>query len=1278
MRFALLLLLNGIFIGNIANAQQVLTKEVELNWLDKADQLQVPGKDESKKVLQLKGASYPRSNGYNPLYFMSFPLENGGDVNVELTNQTFASVKKQQLVNEDSITKAVAIDYYTAFFKRQPQLKIELTPIRKNPENGQLEKLLSADIRITIYLSSRKKKRSTRQFAESSVLKSGDWYKVAVEESKVYKMSYSFLQDLGMDVDNISPSNIRVYGNGGGMLPEANSVERANALQQNAIQVVSGNDGSFDSGDYVLFYGESPHEWRFNDDDNRFTHRQHIYSDQTYYFITADLGEGERISAESSTGTANVTVTTFDDFAYHENDERNLIESGRIWFGETFDNISSTLSLNFNFPDLISSEDVFVRSAVAARSVNPNPRSTFRLAESGNNILNQEIPSVGPSYTAAEARRRVAESVFSPNGDELNFQYTFQNSSPSAEGWLDYLEVNVRRALTLSTDQMDFRDQRSVGPGNKVQFILQGASSNTKVWDVTDPTEVHRQAGNVSNGTFSFTTSAETLRHYMAFNDNIDFPEPEAVGSVANQNLHGTIGQPDMVIVTHEEFKSASETLANYHRTKSQLNVATVERQKVFNEFSSGAQDATAIRDMMKMLYDKAGSDTSQMPQYLLLMGDGSYDFKDRVSDNTNYIPTYQSKESLSPTGSYVSDDYFGFLDNGEGGDITSQNAVLDLAIGRLPVATSQDAQNVVNKITNYHSTDAYGDWRNKLTFVADDEDQNLHLNDANGLTNLMANQNPVYNIDKIYFDTYQQVSTAGGSRYPGVNEAINQKMFSGTLIMNYTGHGGVDGWAEERVLDDEDVNSWNNKNKLPLFITATCEFSRYDNPAYVSTGEKTLLKKDGGTIGLVTTVRLVFASANETINRNFLKKAFQEYKGRMPTLGEAVMRSKNAIGSNRNNRKFTLLGDPALQLAYPQNNVVTTNVTNQTVPSASDTLKALSKVTIDGEVRNNNNNLMNDFEGTVFPTVFDKPQIIETLANDPGSNKRSFQLQNNALFQGKASVSNGKFEFTFVVPKDISYNFGNGKVSYYANNEGIDANGYSDDIVVGGAADSVAEDNTGPEVNIFMNNENFAFGGVTDENPLMLVKLQDENGINTVGSGIGHDMTAVLDGDTKNTIVLNEFYEAALDNYKKGKVEYPLSGLEDGRHTLKVKAWDVHNNSGEGYTEFVVASSEEMALDHVLNYPNPFTTSTSFQFEHNKPGQNLFVQVKIFTVTGKLVKTIEKNIITDGYRVDNINWNGLDHFGDKIGRGVYIYQLNVQAEDGTSGKEFQKLVILR
>ena len=578
---------------------------------------------------------------------------------------------------------------------------------------------------------------------------------------------------------------------------------------------------------------------------------------------------------------------------------------------------------------------------------------------------------------------------------------------------------------------------------------------------------------------------------------------------------------------------------------------------------------------------------------------------------------------------------------------------------------SANEAQNAVDKIINYDTNPtSLGDWRNSLVFVADDEDTDGHLKDADGIARFLDTTYTDLNINKIYFDAFQQVSTPGGEKYPTVTDEINKSMFKGAITVNYLGHGGSTSWAQERVLRLEDIENWVNIDKLPLFVTATCSFTGYDDAAFVTAGERTFLNQKGGAIGLFTTVRAVFGNSNEKLTRAVFENLFRLENGEYMTIGEILRYSKNtSTAGTENSRKFTLIGDPAMKLALPQHRVITTTINGHDISDGvPDTLSALERVTIRGVIQDVGGNILSDFNGKVFPTIFDKSARLRTLGQDAGSHGVDFDLQKNILFKGIASVENGQFEFTFVVSKDIKYEFGNGKISYYAKQDEslIDAAGVYEDIIIGGADETASDDNQGPTVEVFMNNEDFVFGGITNENPILFVKLTDDNGINVAGSSIGHDLAGTLDEDTQNKYLLNDFYEAALDDHTKGEVRFPLFNIEEGRHQIKVKAWDIANNSAEGYTEFVVATSEEVALKHVLNYPNPFTTNTNFQFEHNMPNQLLNIQIRIFTVSGKLVKTIEQQVLSDGYRITDLAWNGTDDYEDQLARGVYLYKIKV------------------
>jgi hypothetical protein len=656
-----------------------------------------------------------------------------------------------------------------------------------------------------------------------------------------------------------------------------------------------------------------------------------------------------------------------------------------------------------------------------------------------------------------------------------------------------------------------------------------------------------------------------------------------------------------------------------------------------------------------------------------MLFGDASFDYKDRIENNSNFVPTWEDDESLTIVYSIATDDFYGFLD-GPGDDL------LDVGIGRIVVENQEQAINAVDKIIDYatNSERVMGEWRNTLSFVADDEDGNLHINQAEQMATRLDTTYGVYNIDKIYLDAFPQEITPGGQRAPDVNISINNRMQRGTLLMNYTGHGGEVGWAHERILELSDIGSWSNGTTLPIFITATCEFSRYDDPERVSAGEQVYRHTDGGAIAMFTTARATFGGSNFNLNQALFDFMFEKSNGEWPRFGDLIRQAKNKNGVADNDKKFILLGDPALQLAYPNYSVHTTEVNGNPSGGSSDTLKALSKITVKGEVRDGNGNKMNSYNGYIYPKVFDKASVIRTLATDPGSYEKEFQLQNNILYKGKSLVENGEFSFSFIVPKDIAYSYGTGKISYYSTKDSEDASGYYNNIVIGGFDTTAPVDNQGPELRLYMNDESFAFGGITNESPLILAFVEDESGINTVGNGIGHDIVAIVNENTNKPLVLNEYYEAELNSYKNGTIRYPMSEMENGRHSLSLKVWDVYNNSTEEYTEFVVAEEAQLAIDHVLNYPNPFTTHTDFFFDHNQPGNSLDVQVQIFTVSGKLIKTIETFVLSDGFRSEPISWDGTDDFGDRIGRGVYLYKVRVRTPQGEYAEKLEKLVILR
>ena len=1120
--------------------------------------------------------------------------------------------------------------------------------------------------------------RSQRVYKANSVLATGNWYKIAVTDAGIYKLDIPFLSSLGINANNLSSSSIHLFGNGGGMLAEANNMPRLDDLEENAILVVDGGDGVLNGTDYILFFSNGADKWEKDSVNKRFTHKKNLYSDKAYYYLTVG-GNGKRIGDSPGGFNPNLVVNTFDERLFHELDTINFLASGKEWYGEEFSNTPGH-SLTRNFPITIAnvqtSAPLIVVSDCLARSV--SVASRFDVSVNNQPLQQITISPVGGGQYDPVAQETKATASATVSQTDLSINYSYVPGSFNSQGWLNWFEIFARRSLSMAgVSQLLFRDWTSVG-SNVGEFDIAGANSGTQVWDVTDPSTPLKMQSTLQGTELRFVNSCAQLREYVAFNSS-NFLQPIAAGKIPNQDLHG-LSPAAFIIVTTQALLPQAQRLAEFHLAKNNLKYAIATTEQVYNEFSSGIQDPCAIRDFVKMFYDRSASSPSGRPKYLLLFGDASFDYKDRVNNNTNLVPAYENGNSLDPLGSYTSDDFFGFLDDNE--DIGSTIIInqLDIGIGRIPAKNADEAKNYVDKVENYYNKESFGPWRNNQLFIADDEDFNLHLQDAEVLTTTSQTTAPVFNITKTYLDAFKQESGAGGSRYPQANQIINNQVYNGTLIWNYSGHGGSSRLAEEVILDQDIVNNWNNVNKLPLFITATCDFAPYDNPAVNSLGENILLRAKTGGIALMTTTRVVFSFSNRIINNNYLQFALQrDTSGSYKSLGESIQAAKNYTYQTStdiaNNRKFTLLGDPALTLAYPYLKARAT-LLNGVPVAQTDTIRATDKVIMEGEVTDLADNLLTNFNGTVYPLVFDKVQTINTLANDPTSQVVSFQTQNSVLYKGKASVINGKFLFTFKVPKDINYQFGNGKLSLYSENGITDANGYLTNFIIGGIGNNADNDKEGPVIKAYLNDDKFVNGGITNEDPVLIVKLSDSSGINTAGAGIGHDIVATLDNDNRQYFVLNDFYEADLNSYQQGSVHFQMPALTAGLHTLKIKAWDVLDNSSEYILEFSVQKDEELVLNHVLNYPNPFTTKTQFWFEHNKPNQNLQVKVQIFTLTGKVVKTIKQTINDAGNRSSEVEWDGRDEFGDKLGRGVYLYRLTV-ISDGKKKEKLEKLVIL-
>lgn len=1279
MRLRVLALLVGGFVLN----SNVIAQENVVDRLEAGRNYTVPlelqwnGIGQSQTVeqaafefLQLEGAQTDPATNL-PVFHKVIPVDgNPAEAEVSLTGLSWTTCSGDELqVLSKQSAQTVRVNYALKRSAGKAFLIVDVWPLEGSGRNWK--KLVAFNLEINVVQGAPAAARDAH-WKDKSVLAEGTWYKIATGNDGVYKVTYDFLRDCGFDTDGLASASIALYGIKSGVLSMNNADPRPDDLLELGIAMEDGGDGTFDPGDYFLFYGEDQINWTWNGE--RFQHVSNPFADSAYYFITTDAPSttNKRIRVQSNSPTSNRTTTRVDYYALHEDDRSNLIQSGRRWYGEQL-GLVPYYDIGFSVPNVVQSEQASVRTRFALRSVSISGSgmsiSLPNQAGISDTVL---VGAVSSAYAQQYARPKTRLLTFNPiSADFLTKIAINHGNNPNAQAWIDFIEIGARRALQFLPPSMNFRDVQSVGEGNVTRFEFKGGTSTTRVWDISNVANVMEMKlnGSIAAGHW-FSVQTDSLKEFVAF-DEESIKTPQRIGPVAQQNLHG-MASVDYLVITHPKFRAQAVEMAEMHSELDGFATAVVNVYDIYNEFSGGAQDLTAIREFVRMLHHRGKAGDSPL-QYLLLFGDASYDYKDRIAGNSNFVPSHQTAESLIPTASVVSDDYYGLLDDDEG---ESPADLIDIAIGRLPARTKEEAQRMVDKIKHYnYSEKTFGDWRNRITLVADDPEGGRaeFQNQSSTIGDLADSLSPELNVRKVYLDAYKQESGSGGERYPEAREDISEHVDKGTLMMYYIGHGGELGWAHERVLEVPTINKWENLHNLPLFITATCEFTRYDDPRRTSAGEYVLLNPTGGGVALLTTTRAVYSGPNFDLTYSFTRQAFEAISENKPRLGEMCMQTKVENASTGtagfNTRCFALMGDPAMRLAFPKERIL--------ISSIPDTIKALDKVKVRGVIVDRDSNVLEDFNGLVFPTLYDKEATIQGQNND-GQGVYFYKERRNILFRGKASVTNGEFEFEFVVPKDINKAYGEGKLSLYAHDGTRDASGAEFGFVIGGLSDNPVLDEEGPEVNLYMNNNQFVFGGMTNEDPDLYAEVWDENGINMVGTGIGHDITAVLDANGANTLVLNDYYEADVDSYQSGKIIYPFQDLEEGLHTLKLQVWDVNNNPSDAYTEFVVANDEELALDHVLNYPNPFTTNTAFYFEHNKPGFKLGVRIEIFTVSGKVVKVIDGEYVNDGFRVGPIQWDGLDEFGDQLARGVYVYRVSVKTPENEAVEAYEKLVLLK
>ncbi|WP_291116225.1 type IX secretion system sortase PorU [Flavobacterium sp. UBA6135] len=1226
--------------------------------------------------------------GSNEIFFnQKITVENTFDENnIRIINVTYEPISIADLgvLNQSKIPSSINFEVKNSRGRDVNYAFIQFSPIVKN--NNSFRKVTSITYSFNYSSSERNQTLAVSDYLgiRNSVLSTGEWYRFYVEKSGVYRISRSFLSQLGMNT-NTDPRKIKIYGNGGRMLPLLNSVEYPIDLEENAIQFIGEEDGVFDTNDYILFYAEGVENWNQESLTNL-----NLYDSKSYYYVTSSGGDGKRIqNSNQPEGNPTLIISKFNDYQFFEKDEINIGRLGRVWYGSPF-SFQNSQEYQFNFPNIDTSVPLQISFSAAAEAF---VATSMNLSLNGQNIQTFNFNPVIPTSSVIFDNLSTSFTTTAPS-QNISIQVTYNNNGiPTARGYLNYINITAVRNLAGIGKQFEFKSNQVASQIGIGEYQITNANGITQIWDVTDRFNVSSYVNN-NQSVFTFKTNLGDERKYIAL-DPSDFyiPRRDSQSKVVNQNLKGTIfnnnsGQfsdIDYLIITPTNLIQPAEKLANFHRNYSNLNVKVVPLDFIYQEFSSGKQDIAAIRNFIRYIYYNASAPSKRV-KYVNLFGDTSFDYKNRIPNNTNITPIFHSLNSNNLLSSTMSDDFFAMMDENEGRMLSSAD-IMDLAVGRMLVDNIAQAYQMVDKVIDYHDIKSYGRWRNNFTLISDDVDESWEVVIQQQLDNLGNNigiQKPEVNVIKIHTDSYVQETSAGGQRYPKAKEDIINAFNQGSLVFNYFGHGGEEVLAKERIFEKTDAQNLNNQYKYPLFVTVTCEFTRFDNPYRPTAGEYTYWNPKGGAISLVTTTRRIGVTTGQDIN-NFLASFLYGFNSNDEiTISEALRMSKNAYGPQT--LMVFYVGDPALKLAIPKPKVVLTHINNEPSENSEFIFKALSSVTLSGEVRDPNTDLLiTNFNGDLAVQIFDKEINRTTLGNDNvtlGGQllTMNFTTLGETIFRGNASINNGKFEFSFVVPRDITIPIGNGRISFYAKTEQPflqDKSGYNTTIKVGGINENAPVDNTGPTVRLYMNDETFISGGITNENPIFLAFLQDENGINTA-SGIGHDIIAILDGNESNPYILNDYYETELDDFTSGKVRFPFRNLAKGLHTITFRAWDVYNNPVTAEIQFIVVGDDTVTLTNVLNYPNPFVNYTQFWFTHNKPFEPLDVQVQIMTITGKIVKTINQSIATEGFLSREITWDGKDDFGDKIGKGVYIYKLTVKSNiTNKKTEKIEKLVIL-
>ena len=1105
---------------------------------------------------------------------------------------------------------------------------------------------------------------------QNSPLNSGKWYKLGVLNEGVYQLTVTDFTSMGFSTSELKASNIKIYSNGGAMLPEV-ITNRPLGLQEISIEVVDENNNDIlDGNDVVRFYGEGPHKWILTN--GNYSHTNNNYTNSSNYLVTVAATAGKRISTETTTLPATISLSKADYLWFHDSDMVNPLHMGRIWGGQT-------IGLNnniFNYTQLLPS------SISDTIFMNINILGASNLAASKMDVkANGSITRINLEALDKE-RVEFVPVLVSREIDVKNKRFDMSldliKANNQSLAYLDYIELKGEFSLANISGTHLLRTSKS-NSYDVTEFVIESAKSSQRFWNVADMGNIKALTKVLQGSATKVKVENNKSEVKIVLFENTNIKRPIFFGTIGNQNLSSEEVKT-MVVIYPEYYKEAAQELVDYKNSRG-ISAKMVEKQAIYNEFSYAQQDIIGLRDYLRNENLKTGPNGEKM-KYVLLLGSASYDPKDRIENNINHIPAFLHP-SISKTSSFITDDYLAYTQMGRGIPGTPGYNLMSYAVGRIPARNLQEAKTFVQKLKKYQSPSSFGPWRTQIAFVADDVDnpffeKDFHY-DSEFASSQMDTKHPEFDIKKLYMDAYKQQSTGNREEYPEVKRDINYYMQNGCLFMNYIGHGGERGLAQESIVDIPSINSWRQPNgNYPIFFTATCEFSRFDDPSIQSGGELSLFNPEGGTIALLTTTRLVYVDGNSVINRSFWGDyGFPKNTDDDKSLGALYQTLKNRPTTTSEDFKFSLLGDPSMEPNFPKNTILLDSINGTYILSSNDTFKAFSVVTIKGHVADRNANKLSLFNGELWSTIYDKVNTLNTLGND-GNGTLPYKLRNSIVYKGKVDVTNGDFTIKFVVPKDIAYNVGKGRIYMYAHNKVTDASG-SYDPNIGSSVDPGKIDTVGPVVVPFMNDFTFKKYDIVNKNSSIVAKINDLSGVNSTGNGIGRNIVAIIDEGTDNEVSydLNSYFVYEKNSYTSGSLNFPVEDLPIGKHVLKIKAWDIFNNLGVGETEFEVVDDKKLIVEENAAFPNPFYNGVNIKFQHNFAGQDLEATILIFSTAGTLVAQKDQTLKNTMHVDDQLFWDGYTSTRSPVAPGIYIYKVLLKAGSGASTSFSGKIIKL-